>query len=224
MLLQLAPPVFRDSASGLAAAQRIASAACGTGKRDAVQTLIAELPVGPLRFAMIETVAREWGGHYPDEALSWIERVTPPGDARDDVVGRMFTALTQRDPSRAANWALLHPEQKRQPSLIAAAVAEWAEFDTVAAELWVNEQPGGRYLDGASYAMATHFIESGELQRAFAWIRRIDQGEIRGEMLGNLGRLWSRERPDEFRKFVDQTSLNRTEVEMLFSKIGEPAS
>ena len=42
-------------------------------------------------------------------------------------------------------------------------------------------------------------------------------------MLGNLGLIWSREHPNEFKAFLDTTSLNRVEKELLLSKVDQPA-
>jgi hypothetical protein len=219
-LWQTAPESFRKNQAGLAAAGQIISAACGTGRRDVAQAIIAEQSAGDLRTQMIDTLAREWGAHDPDHAYEWIQTVLPAGEDRDSVVNNMFTALAHKDPARAAAWGAAFPDERRQLAFIAAAVAEWAPLDSDGAETWVNEQPSSRALDGASYAIAAHFLSQHDMERSFAWIRRITQPEARSEMFGNLGRVWSQESPAEFKKFVDKTSLNPVELKMLFAKIG----
>lgn len=219
-LWQSAPAAFRDSPAGLATASQIASAACGTGKRETLQTLAAALPAGSLRDQLVETIVREWGARLPDQAYRWLQSVVPAGEDRENLVNAMFTELARNDPAMAASWAAAYPDERRQGGYIAAAVAEWAQLDSDAAETWVNEQPSSRALDGASYAIASHFMAQRDLPRSFAWIRRIVQPEARSDMLGSLGRVWSQERPEEFRKFLDETSLNPAEVKMLLAKLG----
>lgn len=222
-LWESAPEKLRESGPGLATLQQLTSAACATGKRETVQALVEKMPEGEPRTRMITTLVQEWGTHYPDDAYAWLGHAVTDATQRESITQEMFTRLSQQDPSLAATWAAAYPEDGRRPGYIAAAVSEWAELDAEGAETWVNEQPTGGYLDLASYAIATHFMTRRDMSRSFAWIRRINQNEARAEMLGNLGQLWSKEHPEEFRKFLDETSLNRAEVEMLLSKI-EPAS
>ncbi|MGH8016764.1 MAG: hypothetical protein ACREIA_00475 [Opitutaceae bacterium] len=220
-LLDGAPAEFLES-PGAAAAQ-IVSGAYGTGKGEMLRELIAATPEGTVRSQMIETLAAEWGAHYPDEAFAWVQQVAAEGEGRETAVNSLFLSLVQKDPALAAVWGNDYPDDSRRTSYIAAAVQSWARMDTIAAETWVNEQPSGRYLDGASYAMAAHFMAEEDMTRSFSWIRRINTVEMRAELLGTLGRMWASEKPEDFKSFLDQTSLNRAEVEMLLAKI-PPAS
>jgi len=223
-LWENAPETFRRAPAGQAAAGQIASAAYGTGKREAIQTLVTELsPEDPARIPLINALVREWGGHYPDDALAWLQSVLPPSEERENIANTMFLSLTKRDPSLAAIWATGYPDDAKRREFIAAAVQEWARLDTLGAETWVNEQPAGPYLDGATYAMAVHYMARQDMARSFAWIRRITVGEMREQMLGTLGRLWSKTNPDDFRAFIENTSLSPIEVRMLTAEV-EPAS
>jgi hypothetical protein len=221
-LLVSAPSSVLDSDLGVQAASRIVSGAYGTGKGETMRELVATLPEGPHRDRMIQTMAAEWGAHYPDETLAWIERAAGRTDAREAAVNALFLSLVQKDPALAAAWGTDFPDDSRRTSYIAAAVQSWAKLDIAGAETWVNEQPSGPHLDGAGYAMAAHFMGRRDMPRSFSWIRRINTIEMRAELLGTLGRMWANQNPGEFRRFLDETSLNRAEIEMLLSKI-EPA-
>lgn len=222
-LWQGTPEDFRAAAFGPAALQQIVLAACGTGKREAVQAMIVAMPPGETRTQLAAALCAEWGGHYPDEALLWLNQAIPDEEARVLGMTRIFEALVQKDPSLAATWGAEFPDERRRSSMIASAISSWAEISPTEAELWINEQADSPVLDGATFAMAAHFIGSKNMPKAFAWIRRIRRDEARAELLGNLGRAWSRERPAEFRAFIDQTSLNRAELDSLLSKIDPPA-
>jgi hypothetical protein len=219
-LLQAMPADFLESHPAEVVIRQLVNAAYGTGKRDTLRMLIDEMPAGGIRSGMIDALAREWGGHHPDEALSWILQAAPPGADRDNAVKTLFGALTRKDPSMAAACAAAYPDAERQPALIAAAVAEWAKWDVSGAEAWMNEQKAGRHLDRATCVMVNQFIGASDLARAFAWARRIDQSEVRGAMLANLGRAWAQEKPAEFKQFIGTTSLQPGELEKLVSRIG----
>lgn len=216
-----APEAFRNSNAGGETLDRIVNAADGTGQREAMQAIVRSLPPGRQRARLVASIARHWGVHDPEAAVAWVESVVPEDDLRGSIIDEVFSAFVRRDPVRAAAWGIRQTDERRRTNYVAAAVAEWATYDAAAAETWVNEQQTGPYLDGATYAMAAHFIERRHLQRAFAWTRRIVRNETRAELLGNLGRIWHEERPQEFDKFLAETSLNRAEVEMLKSKIVE---
>ncbi len=222
-LLESAPAAFLESPGAAAAAAQIVSGAYGTGKGEAIRALITGMPPGAIRSQMIGTLAAEWGAHYPDDAFDWVRQVAPEGEGLETAVNSLFLSLVQKDPALAAIWGSDYPDDSRRTSYIAAAVQSWARMDVIAAETWVNEQPSGRYLDGASYAMAAHFMAREDMSRSFSWIRRINTVEMRAELLGTLGRMWASEKPEDFKTFLDQTSLNRAEVEMLLAKI-PPAS
>lgn len=222
-LWQNAPEDFRNATLGPPALDQIVAAACGTGKRDAIKTLVTELPAGATRDRLAAALCAEWGGHYPDEALLWLNEALPDGEARVTGMARIFESLVQKDPALAATWGAGFPDTRRRPGMIASAVSSWAEISPTEAELWINEQSDSPELDGATFAMAAHFIGSKNMPKAFSWIRRIRRSEARSELLGNLGRAWSRDRPAEFRQFIDQTSLNRAELDALLSK-ADPAS
>ena len=221
-LWQATPEDFRTAALGPVALDQIVLAACGTGKREAVQAMIVAMPAGETRNQLAAALCAEWGGHYPDEALLWLNDAIPDEEARVAGMTRIFEALVQKDPSLAATWGAEFPDERRRSSMIASAISSWAEINATEAELWINEQADSPVLDGATFAMAAHFIGAKNMPKAFAWIRRIRRDEARSELLGNLGRAWSRERPAEFREFIDQTSLNRAEIDSLLSKI-DPA-
>ena len=218
-----APESFRVSVGAGAAVAQIASGAFGTGKGDVIREIVLDLPEGVLRSQMIEGMAAEWGAHYPEDALAWVQQVAPDGEVRETAVNALFLSLVQKDPALAAVWGIDYPDDNRRTGYIAAAVQSWARMDTVAAETWVNEQTSGRHLDGAGYAMAAHFMAKRDMARSFSWIRRINTVEMRAELLGTLGRMWANEKPEDFKRFLDETSLNRAEVEMLLAKI-PPAS
>lgn len=221
-LWENAPEDFRTSASGPAALEQIVTGACGTGKRDTLQTLIEAMPGGDTRDRLAAALCADWGSHYPDEALLWLNKTLPEGDGRNAAMSRIFDSLVQKDPSLAATWGAAFPDSRRRPGMIASAISSWAEVNPREAELWINEQSDSPELDGATFAMAAHFIGAKNMPKAFAWIRRIRRDEARAEMLSNLGRAWSRERPTEFQEFISQTSLNRAELDSLTSKI-DPA-
>lgn len=218
-LWQSTPEDFRNAALGPATLDQMVMGACGTGKREAVQTLIREMPAGETRDRLAAALCAEWGGHYPDEALLWLSETLPEGDGRLAGMSRIFEALVQKDPSLAATWGASFPDARQRSGMIASAISTWVEVNPTEAELWINEQADAPELDGATFAMAAHFIGAKNMPKAFAWIRRIRRDEARSELLGNLGRAWSRERPAEFRQFLDQTSLNRSEIDALLSKV-----
>jgi len=222
-LWQSSPEDFRNAALGPPSLDEIVAAACGTGKREAVKTLVGELPAGATRDRLAAALCAEWGGHYPDEALLWLNELMPEGDARVAGMARIFESLVDKDPALAATWGAGFPDARRRSGMIASAVSSWAEIDPVEAELWINEQADSPELDGATFAMAAHFIGAKNMPKAFAWIRRIRRDEARSELLGNLGRAWSKNRPAEFRQFLDQTSLNQAELDSLLSKIDPPS-
>ncbi len=214
---------FRDSEAGIEALAQIASAAYGTGKREAVQRLVADLPEGGARARLIETLVAEWGAHHPAEALAWLDGSVASEEARTAAANGLFSNLVRKNPALAATWAAGFDDDTRRTSYIAAAVQEWARLDAVGAETWVNEQPSGPYLDGAGYAMAAHYLARRDMSRSFGWVRRINLPEMRAELMGTLGRVWAKEEPEAFKNFLDGTSLNRAELEMLLAKI-PPAS
>jgi len=218
-LWQGAPEDFRLAALGPRVLDQIVAAACGTGQREAVQALIAGQPAGELKDSMVAALCAEWGGHYPDDALLWLNEALPEGEARTAAMARIFESLVRKDPALAATWGVEFPDARRRSSMIASAISSWAEVNPVDAELWINEQADSPELDGATFAMAAHFIGAKDMPRAFSWIRRLRRDEARSEMLGNLGRAWARERPAEFRAFIDETSLNRAELDALLSKV-----
>lgn len=219
-----APVAFRESFAGRNALARIVDAAHGTGQRAAVQAIVAGLPPGRERGELTVALARAWGVHDPDAAVAWLGTVAPAGPAVDSMVDEVFAVLARRDPVRAADWSTRQLDERRRTRYVGMAVAEWAIYDIVAAETWVNEQPDGSYLDAAAYAIAAQYIENRHLREGFAWTRRIVRIETRAELLGNLGRIWHEDRPEEFATFMAETSLNRAEVEMLNSKLSPPAS
>src|SRR5690606_19843963 len=130
-------------------------------------------------------------GHYPDDALLWLNDTLTEGESRTAAMGRIFESLVQRDPALAATWGAEFPDARRRSGMIASAVSSWAEINPTDAELWINEQPDAPELDGATFAMAAHYIGSKDMPKAFSWIRRLRRDEARSEMLGNLGRAWS---------------------------------
>ena len=213
------PELFRSSPAGGNALDHIVEAAGGTGKREFMQTIVLGLPPGEERVHLTAAVARNWGQHDPEAAVAWLRSVTLTGDVRDGMIDGVFSAYVRMDPVRAAEWAVRQDDERRRSNYVAAAIAAWAPLDTAGAETWVNEQPEGGYLDGATYAMAAYYIERRNLPQAFAWTRRLNRPEARADLLGNLGWVWNKEQPDAFKKFMAVTSLNRAEVEMLQSKI-----
>lgn len=213
------PADFRNAALGPGSLDQIVAAACGTGQRETIRAMIAEQPEGETRDRLAAALCAEWGGHYPDDALLWLKEALPEGEARNQAMARMFESLVQKDPSLAATWGAGFPDARHRSGMIASAVSSWAEISPGEAELWINEQSDSPELDGATFAMAAHFIGAKDLPKAFSWIRRLRRDEARSEMLGNLGRTWSREHPAEFRQFLDQTSLNRAELDALLSKV-----
>ena len=221
-LWQAAPEDFRTAGLGPAALDQIVLGACGTGKRAEMQALIESMPADDTRDRLAATLCAEWGGHYPDEALLWLNQALPEGEGRVQAMARIFESLVQKDPALAATWGSAFPDTQRRSGMIASAISSWVEIDPREAELWINEQADSPELDGATFAMAAHFIGTKDMPRAFAWIRRIRRDEARSELLGNLGRAWARERPSEFRTFIDETSLNRAELDSLLSKL-DPA-
>ncbi len=216
------PPAFRESRAGREALQGIVDAADGTGQREALKTIVLGLPPNRERATISLALARDWGAHDLEGAVAWVRTVTSAGLLQDSMIDEVFAAYVHQDPIHAAAWAVRQSEERRRTNYVATAVAEWATYDSAAAETWVNEQPDGSYLDGATYAMATHFIERRRLQEAFAWTRRIQRNEARADLLGNLGRIWHEEHPKEFDEFLTEKSLNRSEIEMLKSKISAP--
>lgn len=222
-LLELAPVRFLKSPAVLPTVERMVQAAYGTGRREALQTVIERMKPGDVRTLMIDTLARNWSAHFPDEAYAWVRKLLPDGDVRDKVVQNLFTAIAFKDPSRAAQWVAQEVEEPNRTKYLAAAVSQWAQLDLRGVEIWLNEQPEGFSTDGGSLALAGHFMKERHMARAFSWIRRINQNEMRIKMFGDLGRLWSEERPAEFQRFLDETSLNRAEVELLTAEV-KPSS
>jgi hypothetical protein len=218
-LWQAAPEEFRNAAFGPGSLDQIVAAACGTGQRETIRAMIAEQPDGATRNRLAAALGAEWGGHYPDDALLWLTETLPEGEARNQAMARMFESLVQKDPSLAATWGAAFADPRHRSGMIASAISNWAEISPDEAELWINEQSDSPELDGATFAMAAHYIGAKDLPRAFSWVRRLRRDEARTEMLGNLGRTWSREQPAEFRQFLDQTSLNRAERDALLSKL-----
>jgi len=218
-LWQSSPEDFHNAALGPRALDQIVAAACGTGQREAIKALVLAQPEGATRERLAAALCAEWGGHYPDDALLWLDQALPEGEARTTAMARIFESLVQKDPALAATWGAGFPDNRRRSGMIASAISSWAEINATDAELWINEQSDTAELDGATFAMAAHYIGSRDMPRAFSWIRRLRRDEARAEMLGNLGRAWSRERPSEFQEFIDQTSLNRAELDALLSKL-----
>lgn len=222
-LLELAPVKFLQSPAAKPTVERMVTAAYGTGNRDALRTVIDRMRPGEMRTLMIDTLARNWGAHFPADAYDWVKEVLPEGDERGKVVQDLFTAIAFKDPSLAAEWVVEKLKEPERTDYLAAAVSQWAQLDLRGVEIWLNEQPEGLSIDGGSYALASHFIKEGHLPRAFSWIRRISQDEMRIKMFADLGRLWSQQRPEEFKRFLDETSLNRAEVELLTADV-KPSS
>jgi hypothetical protein len=223
-LWERSPPLFRSSTAGDTALDRMAEAAIRAGQRAELQARIGGLPPDNERMRWATVLARHWGRYEPEAAVAWIKTIAPAGSPQDAMIDEVFSEFVRKDPARAAAWAARHADERRRSTYVAAAVAEWAAYDSASAETWVNEQEQGIYLDGATSAIAAHFIEHRLWPQAFAWTRRILRNEARADLLGNLGRIWNTERPDEFTTFLSQTSLNRAELEMLRSKIVEIAS
>ena len=222
-LWQSTPEDFRNTPAGPATLEQIVTGACGTGKRDTMVEMIETMAPGETRDRLAAALCAEWGGHYPDEALLWLNKALPESEGRVVAMSRIFESLVQKDPSLAATWGAEFPDTQRRPAMIASAISSWVEVNPTEAELWINEQADSPELDGATFAMAAHYIGAKNMPKAFAWIRRIRRDEARSELLGNLGRAWSKDRPAEFRQFIDQTSLNRAELDSLLSKI-DPAA
>jgi hypothetical protein len=220
-LWNIAPRRFLDSPASQVALERLVESAYGTGNKEGARQLIEELPHGVVQTVMANSLAGNWARHYPDDAYAWVLRVLPPGDDQNAVTENMFGAMAQRDPEMAANWATRTLPVEKQPMFLANAVARWAQLDLMSAEIWMNEQPGGPYLDGASFALAKHFLENGQMKDSFAWIRRVNEDRNRAELLVRLGRLWSAEEPQEFQRFLNESSLSQIEVEILMSGINK---
>lgn len=221
-LLDVAPVKFLSSQSVLPTIERMVNAAYGTGKKDDIVHVVAGMRSGDVRTLIIDTLARNWGAHYPAEAYAWVTSLVPEGEARDKIVQNMFTAIAFKDPSRAARWVVNNLNDPARTKYLASAVSQWAQLDLFGAEVWLNEQPDTISLDGGSLALADYFMKERHMSRAYSWIRRINQDEMRTKLFADLGRVWSEERPEEFQRFINETSLNRAEVELLTADV-EPA-
>jgi len=94
---------------------------------------------GPERDYAIESLAYGWAATDADSALIWANRL--PAGERDTAIFAGAGGLIERDPARAANWALAIRDESRRNHQAARIAQDWLAKDPPTARAWILSSP-----------------------------------------------------------------------------------
>lgn len=87
---------------------------------------------------LIDTVAVQWTAASPIEARVWVEKLEP--SVRNGAATALVETLLQREPARAASWAL-ELAGGASGEIVEKTLTAWVARDADAALNWASEQP-----------------------------------------------------------------------------------
>ena len=119
----------------------ICLAVAQTDPADAVQ-LAQALNLDQQPGATMENLVQQWATSDTSSALQWVSQLSA-GTERDSLMTRVAYAMSQTNPSDAANLVMSEiPPGPAQDPAILMVVQQWASRDPTAAIVWVNNNLG----------------------------------------------------------------------------------
>jgi hypothetical protein len=153
----------------------------------------------------------------PEAAVRWLGEHS----GRDYAKGS-FAIIAGRwadiDPQAALEWLMGLPPDPARDRAIADAFVQWLDFARVPAEGWLRAATPSEALDEAVRVMVRRTNQNGSSEGAMAWALRIEEPELRDEVIVAFGRSWLRREPAAARKWLGEGTL----PEGVISAILEP--
>jgi hypothetical protein len=144
-----------------------------------------------LPFDALQSIARRWSLSDPRQALTWLNQVPwSEQKERQEILGNVMDIWVRRDPSAAANEALLLPAGDSE-AVIGSMLNYWATKDISAATQWITQIPAGSTKDRAIAAVAPQIAKE-DPAIAINWAAAIGDQGLRQKNIESVAQKWLR--------------------------------
>jgi len=149
----------------------------------------------PRKFRLVafRKAARTLAQVDPQAAATWIEKQHGK-DYSKGTTRIVATQWVEADPEAAFAWLLSRPDDDERKHAVGFAFRDWLRREPQAAEAWLVGTPPGAVLDPAIDAYARSVVSKSPV-KAVEWAERIEDVDLRAEVLTAIGQKWFAQDP-----------------------------